>query len=212
MRTGSVRATAHSIVTGGDQDLDTSLDQGVRERSKVRGAGSGPHPAVEGPAHPSNGPARQLNATWRVVVDPLQWRLQQAKGKPRTKNSGWRDRSFYAGWTDPLRARALRQRRARGVRQARCPTRTSLVAEHEDRGSRISSAVAILTASSSRKFVRAWTSGCSGTASCSQEHGRVSANLEGNRMLCIAICSSICRWVFARGRSCVRSKRRFHVS
>ena len=26
--------------------------------------------------------------------DPLQWRLQRKKGNPRTKNSGWRDRSF----------------------------------------------------------------------------------------------------------------------
>ena len=26
--------------------------------------------------------------------DPLQWRLQRKKGNPRTRNSGWRDRSF----------------------------------------------------------------------------------------------------------------------
>ena len=26
--------------------------------------------------------------------DPLQWKLQRKKGNPRSKNSGWRDRSF----------------------------------------------------------------------------------------------------------------------
>ena len=26
--------------------------------------------------------------------DPLQWRLQRKKGNPRSKNAGWRDRSF----------------------------------------------------------------------------------------------------------------------
>ena len=39
--------------------------------------------------------------------------------------------------------------------------------------------VTILTASSSRKFVRAWTSGCIGAASCSLGHGRASANARG---------------------------------
>ena len=45
MRASSVRATAHAIVTSGDesdQDLDTSLDQWVREPSNVRDAGSVP--------------------------------------------------------------------------------------------------------------------------------------------------------------------------
>src|SRR6478735_3608359 len=97
MRASSVRATAHAIVTSGDefdQDLETSLDQWVREPSNVRDAGSVPHQADEGSAHPSNRLVAQLNATWRVAADPLQWRLQRKKGNPRTRNSGWRDRSF----------------------------------------------------------------------------------------------------------------------
>ena len=96
MRASSVRATADAVISGdeSDQDLDASLDQWVREPSNVRDAGSVPHQAVEGPAHPSNRLVAQLNATWRVVADPLQWRLQRKKGNPRTRNSGWRDRSF----------------------------------------------------------------------------------------------------------------------
>jgi hypothetical protein len=97
MRASSVRATAHAIVTSGDefdQDLDTSLDQWVREPSNVRDAGSVPHQAVEGPAHPSNRLIAQLNATWRVVDDPLQWILQRRKGNSRAKNTGWRARSY----------------------------------------------------------------------------------------------------------------------
>ena len=48
----------------------------------------------ERPAHPSNRLVAQLNETWRVVDDPLQWILQRRKGNPRKKNSGWRNRSF----------------------------------------------------------------------------------------------------------------------
>jgi hypothetical protein len=97
MRASSVRATAHAIVTSDDQsnqDLDYSLDQWVREPSNVRDAGPVPHQVVKRPAHPSNRLVAQLNATWRVVDDPLQWILQRKKGNPRNKNSGWRGRSF----------------------------------------------------------------------------------------------------------------------
>ena len=48
----------------------------------------------------------------------------------------------------------------------------------------------ILTASSSRSFVRAWTSGCIGAASCSRGPGRVNAKLAGNRKSSTATCSS----------------------
>jgi hypothetical protein len=48
----------------------------------------------ERPAHPSNRLVAQFNETWRVVDDRLQWRLQRKKGNPRSKNAGWRDRSF----------------------------------------------------------------------------------------------------------------------
>jgi hypothetical protein len=46
------------------------------------------------PAHPSNRLVAQLNETWRVIDDPLQWILQRRKGSPRNKNSGWQGRSF----------------------------------------------------------------------------------------------------------------------
>ena len=49
---------------------------------------------AEGLAHPSNRLVAQLNESWRVVDDQLQWRLQRKKGNSRKKNSGWRDRSF----------------------------------------------------------------------------------------------------------------------
>jgi hypothetical protein len=45
-------------------------------------------------AHPSDRFVAQLNERWRVVDDPLQWILQQKKGNARSKNSGWRSRSF----------------------------------------------------------------------------------------------------------------------
>ena len=46
------------------------------------------------PAHPSNQLVAQLNERWRVVDDPLQWKLQRKKGNARKRNSGWQDRSF----------------------------------------------------------------------------------------------------------------------
>ena len=46
------------------------------------------------PAHPSNRVVAQLNASWRVVDDPLQWILQRRKGNPRKKSLGWQGRSF----------------------------------------------------------------------------------------------------------------------
>ena len=48
---------------------------------------------AEGPTHPSNRLVAQLNETWRVIDDPLQWILQRRKGNPRKKNSGWQSRS-----------------------------------------------------------------------------------------------------------------------
>jgi hypothetical protein len=96
MRASSVRATADAVTSGDepDQYLDASLDQWVREPSNVRDAGSARHQAVDGPAHPSNRLIAQLNATWRVVDDPLQWILQRRKGNSRAKNTGWRARSY----------------------------------------------------------------------------------------------------------------------
>ena len=97
MRASSVRATAHTIVTGGDEQglcHDTSLDQGVREPSATSLGHAECALKSKRPAHPSNRVVAQLNANWRVVDDPLQWILQRRKGKPRTRNSGWRGRSF----------------------------------------------------------------------------------------------------------------------
>ncbi|MGD9868088.1 MAG: hypothetical protein AB7U38_08855 [Hyphomicrobiales bacterium] len=37
-----------------------------------------------------------LNDSWRIVDDPLQWILERRKGGPRTKATGWISRSFCA--------------------------------------------------------------------------------------------------------------------
>ena len=75
-------------------EFDVALKKGVREPPATPGAHRDDRERSKRPAHPSNRLVAQLNATWRVVDDPLQWRLQRKKGNPRTKNSGWRDRSF----------------------------------------------------------------------------------------------------------------------
>jgi hypothetical protein len=71
-----------------------NLPAGVREPSTALG-GDGDWPVrTKGPAHPSNRSVVQLNDQWRVMDHPLQWVLQQRKGMPRSKNSGWQTRSF----------------------------------------------------------------------------------------------------------------------
>jgi hypothetical protein len=68
--------------------------------NEVRQAlGQGPAGALSQPlssplAHPSDRLVAQLNDQWRVVDDHLQWILQQRKGNARSKNCGWRGRSF----------------------------------------------------------------------------------------------------------------------
>jgi hypothetical protein len=99
MRASSVRASVHAFHTGGDQPgQDTPLgipfNKGVRQPSIVRCAVPGPDEVGKHPAHPSNRLVAQLNESWRVIDDPLQWRLQRKKGNSREKNSGWLDRSF----------------------------------------------------------------------------------------------------------------------
>jgi len=66
----------------------------VRERSAAPAGHLGFKDHTEGLAHPSNRLVAQLNESWRVIDDRLQWILQRRKGKPRKKNSGWQDRSF----------------------------------------------------------------------------------------------------------------------
>ena len=72
----------------------TSSKTGVREQSGNPATPSGLQDHGKHPAHPSNRLIVQLNASWRVIDDPLQWILQRRKGNPRKKNSGWRSRSF----------------------------------------------------------------------------------------------------------------------
>lgn len=73
--------------------LDTT-NLTVRKRSTpVEPAGEYPE-RLKRPAHPSNRLVAQLNATWRVVDDPIQWILQRKKGNPRKGNFGWCGRSF----------------------------------------------------------------------------------------------------------------------
>ena len=90
---------------------------------RVRSATSAGHECQrhpKRPAHPSNRLIAQLNTSWRVVDDPLQWVLQRRAGNPRAKNSGWANRSFcttrdgllrcareYCGETDPAAFAAL---------------------------------------------------------------------------------------------------------
>ena len=74
-------------------DLSSS-EMGVREPSTAPGSNRDYQKRSQRLAHPSNYLAAQLNAAWRVLDSPLQWRLQRKKGNLRSKNSGWRDRSF----------------------------------------------------------------------------------------------------------------------
>jgi hypothetical protein len=71
-----------------------SVQAQVRERSAAPPAHRDCRDGTNGPAHPSNRLVAQLNESWKVIYDPLQWILQQRKGNPRKKNSGWRSRSF----------------------------------------------------------------------------------------------------------------------
>ena len=66
----------------------------MREPLYDTGGVSRPSATPSASAHPSNRLVAQLNASWRVVDDPLQWILQRRKGNPRSKNSGWENRSF----------------------------------------------------------------------------------------------------------------------
>jgi hypothetical protein len=76
------------------EDDPASPNRGVREWPLAPATHPDCQDRGERPAHPSRRVIVQLNETWMVVADPLQWRLQRKKGNPRSKNSGWRDRSF----------------------------------------------------------------------------------------------------------------------
>jgi hypothetical protein len=96
-------------------ELEVPARKTVRERSEAPGTHRDYQDRPKYPAHPSNRLVAQLNASWRVADDPLQWILQRRKGHPRKKNGGWRARSFcrtreallrcireYCGEIDPL--------------------------------------------------------------------------------------------------------------
>ena len=86
-RLGASGSEAHA-------DVDVLPEKGVREPIAL----AAPAPVLASlsspPAHPSNRLIAQLNETWRVVDNPLQWILQRKKGSPRQKNSGWQSRSY----------------------------------------------------------------------------------------------------------------------
>jgi hypothetical protein len=102
MRASSVRAIAVTSTEArknfNTNDETTVVDsvpkKGVREQGTSEPPMLGSRDVSTRPAHPSNRLIAQLNENWRVVLDPLQWILQQRKGNPRRKNSGWRGRSF----------------------------------------------------------------------------------------------------------------------
>jgi hypothetical protein len=98
MRVSSVRATAgvpESLDQAADEKLqDDTAKSWVREGCRASERDQESQERAERPAHPSNQLVAQLNERWRVVDDPLQWKLQRKKGNARKRNSGWRDRSF----------------------------------------------------------------------------------------------------------------------
>ena len=66
----------------------------VRERRSGRDRATIALTAETIPAHHSKSLPADLNSRWRVVDDPRQWVLQKRKGQPRSKSSGWQNRSF----------------------------------------------------------------------------------------------------------------------
>ena len=91
-----------STVTGERIDTDPLPNSNEPDRSRKKGVRqchelASPPPNLANlphrPAHPSNRLVAQLNANWRVVNDPLQWRLQRRKGNPEDRTR--------AGKTDP---------------------------------------------------------------------------------------------------------------
>jgi hypothetical protein len=105
MRVSSVRATAgvpESLDQATDEKVqDDTAKSWVREGCRASERDQESQERAERPAHPSNQLVAQLNESWRVVDDPLQWILQRRKGNPRSKAAGWRGRS-YCGMREAL--------------------------------------------------------------------------------------------------------------
>jgi hypothetical protein len=83
--------------------VQETLGKRARERNSPLPSADTAGSTLPRPAHPSNRLLAQLNERWRVVDDPLQWRLQKKKGNLRDKNSGWDNRSFCRTKDDLLR-------------------------------------------------------------------------------------------------------------
>ena len=96
----SERIAAGEILTGtvtGERiDTDALPNSNERDRSRKKGVRqsnelASPPPSLADlpnrPAHPSNRLVAQLNASWRVIDDPLQWILQRRKGNPRARRT-----------------------------------------------------------------------------------------------------------------------------
>lgn len=122
MRASSVRATECVLVENTEEgaSVNGAYVTGVRELSASPRTHRDHQKRLKPLAHPSNRLVAQLNASWRVVDDPLQWILQRKKGKPRSKNSGWMNRSYctsregllrcvagYCGQVDPATLETL---------------------------------------------------------------------------------------------------------
>jgi hypothetical protein len=76
---GGENSAAARPAPSGEQ---TAPNTQVREPSAAPATHQDYQDRVEGPAHPSNRLVAQLNTTWRVIDDPLQWILQRKKGNP----------------------------------------------------------------------------------------------------------------------------------
>jgi hypothetical protein len=100
-----------------DFGSQTSPEVGVREPFATATAAPDNEIGAKRPAHPSNRLVAQLNATWRVLDDPLQWILQgggpgvwrkfgvPSCGASRSLNSRqelWRDREHWRGCAKAL--------------------------------------------------------------------------------------------------------------
>jgi hypothetical protein len=86
----------------GDPLTQEGKETALPATSRKRVRGRSVEPAAHGdcrsrtkrPAHPSKQLVAQFNERWRVVDDPPQWVLQRRKGNPRSKNQGWKNRSY----------------------------------------------------------------------------------------------------------------------
>jgi hypothetical protein len=87
----------------GATSTQADLPQTVRQSRKTNSGGAGRAAGDVDLAHPGELFPIQLNDDWRVVDDPLQWILQRRKGKARSKNSGWRGRSYLTTRSGLLR-------------------------------------------------------------------------------------------------------------